>query len=61
MTEETELVQCGHEREGPRVGYRMVLWRQQCKRKVRVPAGTPSYSVRCWQHPSGHDRLGKLR
>jgi hypothetical protein len=48
--QETELRQCGYHREGPRVGRRVVLWRQRCKRLVRVPAG--AVYVRCWQHPS---------
>lgn len=44
---EHKLIRCTHEREGPRVGYRVIAWRQQCKRKVAVTEGQ---LARCWQH-----------
>lgn len=42
-----EKYRCTHDREGPRVGRNVVLWRQRCKRVVTVEPGQP---VRCWQH-----------
>ena len=35
---------CGKTIEGPKVGYRVVLWRKQCGHRVR------NEGDRCWQH-----------
>lgn len=46
-----KTVTCGATITGPKVGRRVVAWRKQCRRKIRVPVDTPSWEARCHLHP----------